>query len=419
MRSLRAGVAIFIALVLCAPAGLAAPKAKHVGTMRRGEAVFWNGGLAPGYASVPLIGPEPCEAEHCWEYALTLEERGDKLKVGIDVPMRDDRFDFEVLGPGGRSEGRMGNENQYNAEIVVHKPRPGRWSVKVWTDDATDTGFRMRAKLEAPSRKPPPKALMLPNLRVIPPFEFGFVAPANPINAQYPPDDLNPGLEAGGVAPVSCAADETAEDGALRCLRFSAGPTNAGRGPFHLFLEADGKVRQRVYRGDGTTFERDAGEHEFHRTHGHNHYKEVLTYRLFLVTDRAKGKLKQVGRGVKSGFCPADQAFASWRSFRQAPAYSTSGNCSTSMGLSTGWGDVYRWQRPGQYVEFSNAGDGLFVVRATADVNGWVLESNDRDNHGYALIRVTGDEVKILERGRGRHPWDPRKKLVNDFRPTD
>lgn len=410
--------AVLLGSLGSAPA-LAERRPPLVGSLELGESVFWKGAYVEGTTHIPYVMQDPCAADQCWTYRLKLAERGDSLKVGIDVPMRDDRFTLEVQGPDGRRAGRASNDNQYNAEVVVHDPRPGTWRVLVSTTDATDTAFRLRAKLDRARRKPKPRALMLPNLQVIPPFEFGFVAPANPLNGQWPPDDVNPGLEVAGVAPVSCAADEIAEDGAVRCLRFSAGPTNAGRGPFDLVLEPGGSVKQRVHRGDGSSYLRPAGEHEYHRTHGHTHYKDVLTYKLFEVTDRKRGKMKQVGRGVKSGFCPADQAFAQWRVFRQAPAYSTGGNCSTSMGLSTGWGDVYRWQRPGQYVEFSGATDGLFVVRATADINRWVLESNERDNHGYALIRVKGDEVKILERARGKHPWDPMRRPARDSRPLD
>lgn len=412
------GIALLIALSLVAavvaapPLGAAPPL---VGSLKVGDAAFWDGAYVEGYTPLPFQGSDPCAQDQCWEYRLRLDGPGDRLRVAIEVPMRDDRFDFEVIDPSGKQVARSANMNQYNAEVFVGKPRRGTWTIKVSTDDATDSAFRMRAKLEPPSRAPRTVRVQPPNLQVLPPYEFGFVAPANPLNAQYPPDDVNPGLEVAGIAPVSCAADETVEDQVIRCLRFSAGPTNAGPGPFHLILQSGGQVMQRVYRSDGSFFEREAGEHEFHTTHGHTHYKDVLTYRLFKVTDRKNGKIEPAGRGVKSGFCPADQNFANWRAFNQAPAYSTPGNCSSSMALSTGWGDVYRWQRPGQYVDFADNPDGLYVVRATADVNGWVQEASKRDNHGYALIRVEGDDVEILERGRGLHPWDPRKSVVREW----
>lgn len=417
MALVRRPPVLLLAAALLSPAlaARAAPPAPPlVGSLAVGDAAFWDGSYVEGYVALPVVGPEPCDAGQCWEYRLRLEEPGDRLRIAIDVPMRDDRFDFEVVNPSGKSEARTANVNQYNAEVFVGKPPRGTWTIRVWSDDATESAFRMRARLEGPGPRRRRLRPTPPNLTVVPPFEFGFVAPANPFNGAYPPDDVNPGLEAAGIAPVSCAADETAEDGAIRCLRFSTGPANVGPGPFHLILDGS-RVRQRVYRSDGSFFERAAGEHEFHRTHLHEHYKDVLTYRLFEVTDRRRGVLEARGRGVKSGFCPADQLLGAWRRFDQAPAYSTPGNCSSSMALSTGWGDIYRWQRPGQYVEFFGRDDGVYVIRATADVKRLVLESNERDNHAYALIRVRGDEVDVLERGRGLHPWDPKKTVVKNW----
>lgn len=418
-RRLSFGATALVAGALVAalvhPVAGAAEKRPTVGSLRVGDAVFWNGVQVKGYEPPPVMAPDPCDEGQCWSYGLRLEEPGYRLRVAIDVPMRDDEFTFELLDPQGGRAATETNSGQYNTEAVVIQPKAGLWTIKVSTGDATDSAFRMRARLEPKPRVDDSRRLTPPNLGVIPPFEFGFVAPANPLNGSWPPDDLNPPLQVGPVAPVSCAADEMAEDGAIRCLRFSAGPTNAGTGPFHLLLGGDGKVQQRVYRADGSSFDRTAGEYEFHKTHAHNHYKDVLTYRLFKVIDRSSGDFEEVGRGVKSGFCPVDQAFADWRSFGQAAAFSTAGDCDSTMGLSTGWGDVYRWQRPGQYVEFGDNPDGLYVVRATADIKGNVLESDETDNSGYALVRIAGSEIETLERGRGLHPWDRNKTVLPEW----
>ncbi|MGH2758361.1 MAG: hypothetical protein ACRDKJ_02250, partial [Actinomycetota bacterium] len=128
------------------------------------------------------------------------------------------------------------------------------------------------------------------------------------------------------------------------------------------------------------------------------------------------------------GFCPADQLFADWHSFGQVPpgSYgegdSAGGNCFSPsnglIGLSVGWGDVYRWQRPGQYVDFGANGDGRYVVRATADKANHVLESDEADNSSYALIHVVGDSVRILERGRGSSHLDDEKLVYRGAGPA-
>ena len=91
------------------------------------------------------------------------------------------------------------------------------------------------------------------------------------------------------------------------------------------------------------------------------------------------------------------------------------GNCFSPtdgfLGLTVGWGDVYRWQRPGQYVEFGKNPDGLYVVRTTVDKGNDVIEVDEADNSSYALIRVVGERVELLERGQGNSPYDPRRKV--------
>jgi hypothetical protein len=63
-------------------------------------------------------------------------------------------------------------------------------------------------------------------------------------------------------------------------------------------------------------------------------------------------------------------------------------------------------------VEFASQPDGRYVVTATVDKPDEVIEANERDNVSYAYVRVTGDEVELLQRGRGASPWDPRKTVL-------
>ena len=185
-------------------------------------------------------------------------------------------------------------------------------------------------------------------------------------------------------------------------------------------------MTQHVHRTDGTTSERPAGTYEYHATHGHWHYTDILFYELLWV-DPATRTTTPVGVGHKSGFCPGDQGYGEWRSLDQQPNGAVnatrSGSCiivrsqlDGAMGLTAGWGDYYRWQRPGQFVDFSGQPDGEYVIRATVDVLDNVLESDESDNASYAHVRVTGDQVEILERGYGDSPFDPDKVLADDHR---
>jgi len=236
-----------------------------------------------------------------------------------------------------------------------------------------------------------------------------------------------------GISPLSCTVDEMAPvalggGGAVHCLRFTSGPMNFGPGIYDMRFSmlSDlvagtahlnpqellsriivGPMMQVVHYSDGSSEQVPAGTYSFHPIHAHFHDDYVLSFELYAVEDSTAGKLKRVGEGTKSGFCPADQLFADWTRFNQgyevpggdAPL----GNCFSPnngvMGLSIGWGDVYRWQRPGMYVEFKGMGNGRYVVQSLVDGNNHVMETNESDNRSYAYIDVQGDNITLLERG--------------------
>lgn len=399
-----------------------------VGRLGVGMATFWTGGyVADHVRTTGLPTSAACEVTHCFTWKLQLTKPASRLRVAIDTPSRESSFTVEVLDPAGATAAAATNSNRFNIEAFVAKPPAGTWTVRVVPRDAAYAGFRMRAKAEGAAAKSVKKTLLLPNLQATPPYEFGFVAPANPLNGLYPPDTVNPPLDVLGTHPLSCAADEMAEDGAQRCLRLTTGPRNAGAGPMdlgyvpiehELGLVAEGPVTQYLHWSDGSVTQRPAGGFLFHKTHAHYHFQDILDYSIHRVV--APGKLVPAGHGTKAGFSPADQLFADWSQFAQEEGQFIEGASTarsvgaSTFGLSVGWGDVYRWQRPGQYVEFAGNGDGLYVVRSVVDIKNRVLETDETDNAAYAYVQVTGESVRIIERGQGASPWDPRKKVFTD-----
>ncbi|HVL90245.1 MAG TPA: hypothetical protein VM841_08435, partial [Actinomycetota bacterium] len=282
--------------------------------------------------------------------------------------------------------------------------------------------------LESAPWRPATTGELLPNLRVTRLWEFGFAAPANPGNGLFPPDDLNPPLSVAGFEPVSCSVDEqlgfdNPEQPAQRCLRYSFGLANAGEGNFDVRYTNDRSgnttaMTQCVQQADGSSPRaRPAGTGAFHQTHGHFHYSNVIFHDVWRITDPSIWAREAIGAGKKIGYSPADQGIADWFDFTQmAPGTSGSaGNCApgtnSRLGMSVGWGDAYRYQRPGNFVEFGNAGDGLYVVRTIADPENVVEESDESDNTAYALIRIVGTEINVLETGQGNGPWDSGKVI--------
>ena len=419
---------VLLAGVQASAGGPDTPENAVVGRLGVGMATFWQGGYVDGHVvTSQLPASAACQVTHCWTWKLDLTASATRLRVGLDTPSRESSFTVEVLDAAGATVGSATNSNRFDIEAFVAAPAKGRYTVRVVPRDAAFARFRLRAKAEGPLPAYRKKTLLLPNLQATPPYEFTFTAPANPLNGLYPPDTVNPPLDAFGYHPVSCAVDETVENGAKRCLRLTTGPRNAGAGPMdlgyvpvdhQLGVLAEGPVTQYLHWSDGSTTSRPAGTFLFHKTHGHYHYQNILDYAIYKVG--AGNTLTPAGHGTKAGFSPADQLFADWSSFSQAQGafiegVSTSRSVGGStFGLSVGWGDVYRWQRPGQYVEFAGNGDGLYVVRTVVDIKNHVLESDETDNAAYAYIQVTGESVRIIERGQGMSPWDPRKKVFTD-----
>jgi hypothetical protein len=437
-------VIVLLSAVLPSPAAAELPPAGPL-SIGLGDARFWLGGQiesgnVPDASLCDVVAP-------CPTFELRVPAGGHRLRVAYDTPSREDSFQLDVIAPDGAVTSESGL-NVFNAEVFVDRPIAGTWTVRMVPKGATRAFFRPRARLEAgPDARPERRVALLPNLKAVPPYELGFAAPANPLNAAYPPDTVNPPLSAGGQEPLSCTADEMApvEAGggaALDCLRLTSGPINVGDGPFiktftfasdaaggHLHGDGPyvrGDTRQVVLYSDGSRETRPAGTYSFHTTHAHFHDDGILTYELFRVDGEA---LVPAGKGTKSGFCPADQLMGEWRLFRQEKAGffgegdTATGNCygaadNGMLALTRGWGDVYRWQRPGQYVEFAGNGDGHYVVRTTVDKGGTTLETDETDNSSYAHIRISGRRIELIERGQGTSHLDPRKLIFTGYGPA-
>jgi hypothetical protein len=245
--------------------------------------------------------------------------------------------------------------------------------------------------------------------------------------------------------PTSCYSDETvgvdnaqvthATDPSLRCLRFTTDIQNVGAGPLTAELPAagvgpDGRLQagyvpgqcqayQVVSRPDGVPVSRPAGPCQFHIEHGHFHYDGLLLYGLFHVgTGGSLGP--QVGKSQKESFCLTDDDYFGYGTAgpngprlnvgqpdcnlpRQAsvpaPAQPGSGTYVTE-GITPGWGDVYTWDTPDQYVDVTHASSGLYYLVEETNPGGNILVSGDPQTCARTEIRLTvgasGDSVRVL-----------------------
>lgn len=406
-RHLAVGALVVAVFALALPAGA---KTLPVARLSVGDIAFWDGptvGRSTGTSFLGVLTDYRCgETIECFDYELELEAAAGRLRVALDSIDLDDYYYVRLFNPSGTQVAAI--RPLYSGEVYANA-FPGTWRVRVEARRVQQGRFRMRAKFEPRAAAVTPGAIrpLLPNLRLLPPFKFTFSSPA--------------WIPAGSSG---CTEDEMAEHLPERCLRFSLGPANYGDGPLELFYEQlegvgqKGKIYQTIHYSDGSTTEREAGEFEYHTTHGHFHHAGFGSLVLFKVTDPKAGKMVRAGEGPKQGFCMAPYLIVEWRSFANDRAYSAEADClettpatGSHMGLDKGWADIYEWYLPGNYVDFGTNTDGLYVVRSMTDAGRDILETNEKDNWSYAFIEISGDTIDVLERGYGRSPWDPRKSV--------
>jgi hypothetical protein len=377
-----------------------------------------------------LAGPGPMELA----YEVEVSEPTGRLRATLDLSNRDDCLTLELLDPSGVSVqagpgdypvvcphgDRSGQV--FGIELGVLDAAVGRWRVRVRAEDVRDLRLRLRATLESPPAVGTGQALA-PDLVPWLPWEFGFAAPDNAAPGTARDRDNGP-----GDPTVSCHPDEEPE--ATHCLRFSAGVYNVGDGPLSIVFEGDAAV-QHVYLADATPLDHTdneragayedhlAGRGEWHEFHQHRHLASFVRYELF-QDDGGTTKLIPLGEGGKHGYCTFSQQVHDWSSTAQDPQHASFPDgpfCDAAMTLERGWGDLYRWQRPGQYLSFADVAEpdgsmraGRYLVRMTVDPDDHVVETDETNNVGDVVIDVIDgggpgeDTVVVCEQGLGAGP---------------
>jgi hypothetical protein len=276
-------------------------------------------------------------------------------------------------GVGGTSDPPSGQV--FDIEVAVDRAIAGTWTLGVLGFDIRDLSFRGRVLLES-RRQVTSREALRPDLVPWLPWELGFAPPASPNPGTANDRDNGPGDPA-----VSCHPIEEASDS--KCLRFSAGIYNVGDGPMYIEFRND-IAYQHVYLADQTVetyadnekrgrfVETEAGTGEWHPQHKHRHLSDFVQYELFRVDGHAQ--LVEIEDGAKHGYRTFSQQIEDWASSAQDPqhaSYPLGVFCDDAMTLERGWGDIYRWQRPGQYLPYDQAADAdgsmtAGIARATA-----------------------------------------------------
>ncbi len=367
----------------------------------------------------------------------------DGLQVSVRWPSIDDEFDLYVYGPDG-SLAASGDQLDSDAQSVV-VPHAANGTYKI----VTAAKYFSKGDTAAVAASGDPKSFdgvahvhrgslrrgravpLLPTVSVVPPHEFHLdgvpPVPSLPIGWRFPSPV---------TAPTSCYADETAQEGARRCLRFDNELANVGDGELTLRFRWDGtstldncQMQQVVHWSDGHVSYRAAGPCVFHAAHGHFHYQNMGRFYLYAVSGSGRRVSRPLRASRKVGFCAIDvDYFGFGRADSAARAHSfptcnvpsqVQGVNSTQrgvweyMGIGRGWGDVYTWDLPSQYLEIGGVPDGVYDVVSVANPDHGIAVKTHAGEQSATRIRIRGDQVWVLRAGvdaAGRPTQDPRTR---------
>ncbi len=195
--------------------------------------------------------------------------------------------------------------------------------------------------------------------------------------------------------------------GASREFRYTHDTFNGGAGPLEIqpvYNSASGNYRgtQHLYHYQSGTWTLVrtvpvAGAFVFHAEHGHFHYP-FASFGLYAANpDGSIGAA--VALSPKTGYCIAD-SFIYDPSLPHAGAFGNWGSCSdpTSLrGLSVGAVDEYDYRDPGQSIPIPGLPDGTYWLRAMADPDNFLAESDESNNETDVRLTISGNTVTVLE----------------------
>jgi hypothetical protein len=353
--------------------------------------------------------------------ASTWSRPDDGVMIAIRHADPQDAINLFVYGPDGKRIGASNGLDSDAQAVFVPHPVNGRYRVVVNVTELANSGVTYEGR--AYVRHDPcteGNCRLLPFLMPKPPFSLHVTGlPLGPSTFAGFPLPIPPGP----ATPRSCWIDETLAQGARRCLRFSSEIDNLGIGPLvlrfrllqpltdpgvdlqHEYLTGC-RMQQVIEFSSGATTTRDAGSCVFHVPHGHFHYENMADFSLHAVNgDGSTGAALRTSR--KQGFCLTDgrgygfgtDAFAGrqyWFPNCNLPS-AIDGNGWVRMGISPGWGDVYTWDVPAQYVDITGIADGVYDVVSVANPLGQIREAGGH-SRGTAHTRVClrGDTVLEL-----------------------
>ena len=453
-----------MACIAVAPASAATLPDKKLSSA--GEVVRWQGKNAdPTGQGYNPPTPQTCTEDTCDSFVLDIEFPGGTFKYGpkdpapsgvtrihpttptdmpgdgvlvsIKWPTEFDQWNLYVEDMSTGETVAQGADLDSNSQsILIPQPHNGKyrvWVVPFYTNFyKEDQEYKGEARAWFdPTQRHADKTALLPRILT--------EAPSNFHIADVPPVPSNPTgwrFTSPGTFDNSCYADETAQFGSQRCLRFDNGIRNTGEGPLILrfawspdALVNNCSMEQEVIASDATVTDRGAGPCVFHPQHAHFHYQNMGTYELYPVLDtRGTPGVKPVAKSAKVGFCTVDVDYFtfgaktpggprtySFPTCNIPNAYASEtdgpygpGSPPEYMGISAGWGDVYTWDLPAQYLDITNGiPDGRYEVVSRSNPDGGIRTLDRNSETGVTCIDIKGTKVAVVKEFASQPNWAP------------
>lgn len=385
-------------------------------------------GEMPGVTPFSVRNPDPtvCVRDcQYWSVQIALKQ---SFLVAIRAanPATSDEFNLYVYDPHGSQVASATGVGSDGQSAVVAPTATGTYTIAVTDTFASETnpGYRGEVRLMSrptwafPRCAGPQPCPILPDLVPLPPSDVHVTGlpPAASTPLGFP-------LPVSIPTPSSCYADETVRTGATRCLRFTSEVDNIGFGDLRLrlpwfaassgtptsaFVPAECEAQQIIRYTDGTTKTHDAGPCQFHPQHAHFHYQSYVEYALHAVTPKgATGGI--VAKSLKQSFCLADDGYFGFG--KPAPNgprdYVGQPGCNIpsvptpdafiTMGNTPGWGDIYTWDTPDQFIDITTVPPGTYDIVARTNPEKRLLTSGRQQPCGATRIRLTSSNATVVK----------------------
>lgn len=219
--------------------------------------------------------------------------------------------------------------------------------------------------------------------------------------------DVGDSLPDLAMAPLADFKIEKTPDG-RKLLRYSTTVVNIGDGAMQAegsrasTADTEMSVNQRIFNSLSGSRVVSTPAVMFFARDGHNHW-HVDDLEISDL-NRLDNGIK-VGSGAKHGFCFYDLV-AFNLGLPGAPGskvYTTCGTNSSvltqTMGISIGWGDVYRYSLANQWVDITNVAAGRYRLTTTADLQNRFLETNETNNVTWTDLQLKGNGLRVIAQG--------------------